>query len=141
MTKRIQPTVDLECPFCGVPFRALRGNIISGRTKSCGCWRRKASSERGRNNITHGLWGSRIYKSWERMLSRVRNSNNDSFKYYGGRGIKCFIKSPQEIIDAIGDHPGKGWSIDRINNDGHYEIGNIRWATSYEQIHNRRCSV
>jgi hypothetical protein len=34
--------------------------------------------------------------------------------------------------------PGPEYSIDRINNDGDYEPGNVKWSTAKEQAANRR---
>ena len=33
------------------------------------------------------------------------------------------------------------FKLDRINNNGHYEIGNVRWATRSENCLNRRNSL
>jgi hypothetical protein len=60
-----------------------------------------------------------------------------SWKYYGGKGIEFRFKSFQEFLDAVGPHPGKGYSLDRIDGEGHYEAGNVRWATASEQQKNR----
>jgi hypothetical protein len=70
------------------------------------------------------------------------NSANASYTGYGGRGIEYRMPDdPGEatslLIEAIGLCP-KGMTLDRINNDGHYEIGNLRWATWSEQNRNRR---
>jgi hypothetical protein len=72
------------------------------------------------------------------MKRRCQNSKDSSYKNYGGRGIKMLICSYAEFIKEVGRRPGKNWSIDRIDNDGNYEIGNIRWATIHEQRRNRR---
>jgi hypothetical protein len=60
-----------------------------------------------------------------------------SWKYYGGRGIEFRFKNFKEFLDAVGPHPGKGYSLDRIDSEGHYEPGNVRWATIKEQHKNR----
>lgn len=60
-----------------------------------------------------------------------------SWKYYGGKGVEFRFKNFQEFLDAVGPHPGKGYSLDRIDSEGHYEPGNVRWATFSEQQKNR----
>jgi len=74
------------------------------------------------------------------MFARCNNPNVWGFKYYGGRGIKV-CKRWQEYENFLldmGRRPGKGYSIDRINNDGDYEPGNCRWATAKQQANNQR---
>lgn len=93
-----------------------------------------------KSNLSKSEWLKRNKE--QRILTNIRyrcnNPKQTYYENYGGRGIKCLIKSPDEIVSAIGKWPGKGYSIDRINNDGHYEIGNIRWATPKQQANNRR---
>ena len=70
--------------------------------------------------------------------ARCTNSNHRLFRYYGGRGIEFKFSSPSDLYQEIGDKPDKTYSLDRIDNDGHYESGNVRWATKKQQIENRR---
>jgi hypothetical protein len=81
------------------------------------------------------------------MKQRCYNSNHKSYKHYGGRGITVCDKwlGKQGIINFINDmgpKPTPLHSIDRYpNNDGNYEPNNCRWATSEQQIHNRRKKI
>src|SRR5271157_3507636 len=72
--------------------------------------------------------------------TRCRNPKAQEYKNYGARGIEFRFTSFQEFIEHIGPKPHPKMSLDRINNDGHYEIGNVRWATKREQSRNRRKS-
>lgn len=72
------------------------------------------------------------------MRQRCTNPNVPQYKYYGGRGIECRFKSAEELFTALGPRPSPAHSIDRIDNDGHYEAGNVRWATQTEQMQNSR---
>ena len=65
------------------------------------------------------------------------------FSYY--TQIFYFILSNAKDFMAFYDHVTslphcgeKSYTLDRINNDGNYEPGNVRWATRYEQNMNRR---
>lgn len=51
-------------------------------------------------------------------------------------GIEFRFKSLNELVEHIGTRP-EGKTLDRINTLGHYERGNVRWATPQEQSQNR----
>jgi hypothetical protein len=79
--------------------------------------------------------------TWIGMVSRCYKPTNPGYKYYGGRGIKicdAWLSDPSLFYDEIGPRPSDDYSVDRINNDGDYEPGNVRWATKMEQSCNRR---
>ena len=68
--------------------------------------------------------------------SRCNNPNHPSYEHYGGRGIQFKFETFQEFIDELGIRP-QGLQLDRIDNDGHYERGNVRWTTRKVQQSNR----
>lgn len=68
--------------------------------------------------------------------TRCSNPNVAQYKDYGGRGIKFLFNSFEEFLEELGPRPN-GYSLDRINNDGNYEKGNIRWATREQQNNNK----
>ena len=88
----------------------------------------------------HGMSGTPEYTTWNGMKRRCNNPSEDSWAHYGGRGVKIYgpwKKSFIEFYNYIGPKPSPGHSIDRIDNDGHYEPGNVRWATKEQQLSNR----
>jgi len=82
----------------------------------------------------------REHNSYHSAITRCENYKADNFKYYGGRGIKFKFKSFDEFYLELGLRP-RGKTLDRINNNGHYEKGNVRWSTRKEQIYNRSSSL
>lgn len=73
------------------------------------------------------------------MIDRCANPRNIGWLNYGGRGITvCDRWLDFDVYYAdVGDAP-PGMSLDRVDNDGNYEASNVRWATPFEQTHNRR---
>lgn len=95
---------------------------------------------------THGLArdaGGKItplYSAWINMRQRCSNFKAPGWKNYGGRGINVCDRWNSFTVFAadVGPHPGRGWSLDRIDNDGDYEPNNIRWANRKTQNRNSR---
>lgn len=132
---------------CGQMMTAGIGDLRRGNTKSCGCLQADVRRVNGALTVDHGLWSHPLYKTWSSMIRRCTNSQDKSYSNYGGRGISVYpdwLNGPTMFISWIEDNLGarpNGMSLDRINNDGDYEPGNIRWATAMQQRHNRRDSV
>lgn len=80
------------------------------------------------------------YNTWRAMKSRCNNVNAANYSRYGERGIRMLYISFINFLADVGPRPSRRHSIDRINNLGHYETGNCRWATAKEQAANRRNS-
>lgn len=90
---------------------------------------------------SHGMYKKPIYYTWSAMISRCTNSNHPDYNNYGGRGISVCDRwrySFANFYEDVGDRPSPELSIDRINNDGNYEPGNVKWSTRKEQSNNQR---
>jgi len=91
--------------------------------------------------LLHGQSGKRLtpeYAAWKRARNRCNNPNHPAYPNYGGRGIKFLFASFEEWLKELGKRPPDKYSVGRINNDGHYEKGNVRWEDIIEQNRNRR---
>ena len=126
---------------CGKLFTTTATKVKTGHTASCGCYRDKKISE---VNKIHGLSNHRLRYKWSSIKARIFNPNTSSYKYYGGRGIKMYepwvhdTKSFIEYCMTLEGSDDNTLSLDRINNEGNYEPGNLRFTTPNIQVRNRR---
>jgi len=113
-----------------------RASLTSHATKSCGCFFSESVAARAR---THGGSKWPEYKVWAGIVQRCENRNSPAYADYGGRGITLcdrWRKSFADFIADVGRRP-VGHELDRINNNGNYEPGNVRWVTRAENNQNR----
>src|SRR5579859_2734912 len=84
-----------------------------------------------------------LYNAWRSMRWRCTNKNRKDYPRYGGRGIAVCVQwtSFATFAADMGPHPGKGWSLDRKNNDQNYRRGNCHWAKATVQNRNRNLST
>ena len=85
------------------------------------------------------------YLAYGNAKRRCNDSTCTTYQHYGGRGIKFLYTSFEQFLADVGPRPPSDpgrkrsfYSLDRINNDGHYEPGNCRWDTQSAQVTGRR---
>ncbi len=117
---------------CGTELEVRTSNLRRGNTGSCGCRQRDAVT-------THGFSNAPEYKPWAAMIERCTNPESPTWPRYGAKGITVHpsLTTIEGFIAEIGPRPSPEHTCDRINNKGHYEPGNIRWATHVVQCRNR----
>jgi hypothetical protein len=131
-----------ECGNEKLVTRAV--DLVAKTTRSCNCLRRDLRTK-------HGLHSHPLYATWNGIIQRTTNPNDERYPNYGGRGIRISERwldmrlFVEDIEREIGPRPEgvteAGWplyTLDRINVEGNYENGNVRWSSWAEQAMNRR---
>ena len=120
---------------CGKYTDVLGGNLVTGATKSCGCFRSETTT---RNYTKHGGCYDRLYKTWLNMKNRCLNPNNKEYHVYGGRGITVCQEWLNDFAQFRSWAEAAGYTdemqIDRIDNNKGYTPSNCQWLTAAEHI-------
>lgn len=129
---------------CGKMFKANIGDVKQNKIKSCGCF---DGSGDNNPNYKHGLSNHKLQRIYQNIKTRCYNKKSPAYKNYGGRGISV-CKEWRNDFSAFFDYvialPGygeNGLTLDRIDNNGNYEPGNLRWANGSVQRINSRLRV
>lgn len=132
---------------CGGTIKVTTGELNrkgEGRhgVLSCGCLQIDKTKERFTKHGHATLKGTTSeYQAWCDMRQRCSNPNAQEYKRYGARGISVcpeWNNSFDAFLSDVGPRPGPEYSLDRIDPNGNYEPGNIRWATWKVQMRNQR---
>lgn len=95
-----------------------------------------------RNNCTYrNSISGYLQEVYHHIKQRCNNPDTHNYSNYGGRGIQNKFNSLNEFRDYVMNElqiDPRDLQIDRINNNGHYKPGNIRFVTAKENINNRR---
>jgi len=122
-----------ECVTCGYRSVISLSNLRGGRTKGC----RPCNQPR---QVPKWLQARAAA-----MKKRCTNPRDSRYVDYGGRGIEFRFDSPTTcglwIVENLGlPENFRVMELDRIDNNGHYAPGNLRWATRQANLNNTRTS-
>jgi hypothetical protein len=122
---------------CGKSVEYPAGRMLNASHRThCGC---EANTT---PNLKHGMRGTPEYFSWQSMKARCLDPGNKDYPRWGGAGVHVYaawVDSFEAFYNHIGSRPA-GTTLDRIDSNGHYEPGNVRWATAKQQQRNRHTS-
>lgn len=133
-----------KCGNVGYVLSSSLRNGLSTGCQSCKWKNRIPEKRRNPEHFDESGNKTKAYASWQAIRARCYNKNHSSYKNYGGRGIRMCDEWYNdfhlffEYVTSLSDYEKEDYTIDRINNDGNYEPGNVRWASKKIQANNKR---
>lgn len=116
---------------CGRISEIRVNHFFSDNQTTCGRFHKK---------YENSIIGTKIYNTWNKMISRCYNPKNKKYYRYGERGISVCKEWKNDYNSfyswCINNGYRIGLTLDRINNNGNYEPSNCRWATRKQQQRN-----
>ena len=146
-------TVWVRCTFCGKDYSVGRSHLYKNATRCAEC-RNRTTSPEGRKKFygyaaicSNDIIRKRLLQRISHAVDRCTNANHRWYESYGGRGIRVY-KSWLSVPEGRRKFLAylmtlSGWDkpklqIDRIDNEGNYEPGNLRFATAKTNSNNKR---
>lgn len=122
---------------CGEERAVVAGHLVSGNSTSCGCTKYKIKRHA---KYKPGGELHYLFQAWRDIQRRCLNPESEAYADYGGRGIKIAEAwlDFETFAKDVGLRPSRKHSINRIDNDGHYEPGNVNWVDRNTQARNTR---
>lgn len=125
--------------------KAMRYDYIQKCVKenleaSCGCRQKEHARDLGFKNKKFNYNRKKLHDCWDNMQSRCHDPKDKNYYRYGARGIYVcdrWRNSIEDFISDVGIPIHDKMQLDRINNDGNYEPGNVRWVECKENVRNR----
>ncbi len=133
----VQRTAHCRC-ICGITRDIPIHTLKQGHSKHCGCM---VPAMNAAQKTRHGMSYTAEHRCWCKIKERCHNPKSKDWPDYGGRGISVcaeWLSSFEAFFAHIGPKPDPTYSIDRIDVNGNYEPGNVRWADAVTQSRNRR---
>ena len=132
-----------RCKDCLKAYALERRDTAIGRTYNSRYCDSHKDEKRNYNRTYKKTFMGSLRIRFANMKTRCGNKNCLRYKDYGGRGIECKFGSFDEFADYVLNIlkvDPCGLQIDRIDNDGNYEPGNIRFVTAKVNNNNKRNS-
>ncbi len=149
ITKSRDGATICECRCdCGKEAWQVLSDLNRGASTRCRSCARRAVPITGPYICfnEHGTVLEALYSRYMKSKHRCQSPKVWNYKNYGGRGIKFLFSCAMDYVRYMYTLSNiekllEGWEIDRIDNDGNYEPGNLRVTTRTENANNTRKTV